>query len=1084
MLSAKNYRIAFLSFIFFIICISSYSQQPYEIQQREARFQSLLRENNLPAAIQVPVEKKIPLFAKKTVQQTPVNVTILDINKSIDLTSCKDSSFKKIFTSGTLTYNLFCSAKTSDGGIILGGSGRNYPDPPPYIFYGMIVKFDSIGNFLWGKQLKANGTSGMNITAIQELSDGSIIISGTFDNTSFDGERNGMVTKLSSTGGLVWVKTFKSQTLVCSGGNSSIVPMQIAEGANGDVFVSGSILDCASSRHSFLLKYNSTGSLKWNTVFQYASFDGTGFGVIYENNTIKLLSRAGSPNTSDNVIHVDAINVDYNTGTLSSYKSWQVNPSAASFVESFSSQLYAGKMDNGNYCVYGELFGDYQALQGLSHHFAVLEFNKNDEFIKGYTINSALIANADGSSSIKIDKSGRVVFSLFVNYTGTDLDLYMGSVNNGNILKQRLRHYSNTYFYNQDNWELFSDRSYIFLKLLSNTDNTNERIEYSKMYDTDTSGTCLGLNSDFCFTTPAFYIPYNFRFANIYTNPLYQTANGGLTTNSQIHTPGPVCKQIGGCDTLKIHGNNASCNFGQDFIFTAYKNPECGSRVTWTIDTSTVSAFQQLNDTTIKINFRSNWQGYLHAMILTSCGLAEDSIFVNLFSSPSQVNLGPDQSFCFPDSVLLNAGKGYTSYEWQDGSVDSTFTVTKPGIYSIKVLDACGETFRDTINITAAPSVSIDLGPDRIKCNNDTIHLDAPSGFLNYTWSNDYSISSLTSQNVIVNPPVDTSYYIKAEKTSGCFAFDTVKISVHHSPIIDLGSDKNFCIGDSAVFDAGNGFTNYSWSTGSITQYITVKDIGSYSVMATTSEGCKSYDSVKVLNVFPDALVTLDHDSSLCKGSNRILNAGNFISYLWNNGSDSRTIIINSTGVYAVSVTDNNGCKGTDTTVITNVLPSPVGFLPPDTTICSYGTLDIKPIKNFRNYLWSNNLLTSAITISKPGTYWLQVTDDNNCEGKDTVVVVSKDCLKGFYIPSAFTPNNDGVNDIFRPLLFGNVKKYQFTIYNRWSEKVFQTAEPGKGWDGIYSGRQQDTNIFLWICSYQLEGEAQKIEKGTVLLIR
>lgn len=577
--------------------------------------------------------------------------------------------------------------------------------------------------------------------------------------------------------------------------------------------------------------------------------------MIYENNTIKLLSRAGSPNTSDNVIHVDAINVDYNTGTLSSYKSWQVNPSAASFVESFSSQLYAGKMDNGNYCVYGELFGDYQALQGLSHHFAVLEFNKNDEFIKGYTINSALIANADGSSSIKIDKSGRV-------------------------------------------------------------------------------------------------------------------------------------------------------------------------------------------------------------------------------------NLGPDQSFCFPDSVLLNAGKGYTSYEWQDGSVDSTFTVTKPWIYSIKVLDACGETFRDTINITAAPSFSIDLGPDRIKCNNDTIHLDAPSGFLNYTWSNDYSISSLTSQNVIVNPPVDTSYYIKAEKTTGCFAFDTVKISVHHSPIIDLGSDKNFCIGDSAVFDAGNGFTNYSWSTGSITQYITVKDIGSYSVMATTSEGCKSYDSVKVLNVFPDALVTLDHDSSLCKGSNRILDAGNFISYLWNNGSDSRTITINSTGVYAVSVTDNNGCKGTDTTVITNVLPSPVGFLPPDTTICSYGTLDIKPIKNFRNYLWSNNLLTSAITISKPGTYWLQVTDDNNCEGKDTVVVVSKDCLKGFYIPSAFTPNNDGVNDIFRPLLFGNVKKYQFTIYNRWSEKVFQTAEPGKGWDGIYSGRQQDTNIFLWICSYQLEGEDQKIEKGTVLLIR
>ena len=913
------------------------------------------------------------------------------------------------------------------------------------------------------------------------------IISGTYDNSAFDAAPGAMVAKLSASGNTVWVKTFKSQTLVCTDGNLSIIPMQIAEGANGDIFLSGSVLDCFLARHSLICKFNSSGALKWSTVFQYASFDGTGFGVIYENNTIKLLSRAGGPNSSaDHVIHIDAITVDYNSGSFVFYKSYQVNvPAPFEFVESFSSQLYAGKLDNGNYCVYGELFGDYQVMPGASHHFAVLEFNKNDDFVSGYTINSDLIANADGSSAIKIDKSGRVVFSLFVNYTGTDLDLFMGSVDNGNILKQRQRHYANANFYSLDNWELFSDGSYVFLKLLGNTDNTNEQIEYSRLHDSDTSSVCLGIDSNFCYTTPAFYSPYQFTFANVFSNPLSATRNGGATTSSQVLTPGPVCRQISSCDTIKIHGSNISCNFSQDFIFTAYKSPQCGSRVIWKIDTSVVSDFQQLNDTTIKINFRSGWQGYLHAMIPTTCGTSEDSILVDVLRSPGPVNLGADKVICAATTIVLNAHSGYISYGWQDGSPDSTYVVTAPGIYFVRVSDACGETYRDTVVVTTSPPVSIDLGPDRIKCSSDTIHIDAPPGFANYTWSNNYYISSDTSQNVIANPPVDTSYYIRAEKTPGCFAYDTVKIAVRYSPPIDVGPDKSFCQGDSAVFNAGNGFANYQWNNGSAAQQITVTAMGSYTVIATSAEGCKSYDTVKVLNVFPQPLVNLDHNSSLCTGNIRSLDAGNFISFFWNNGSDSRTITVGVTGIYSVRVTDNNGCTGSDTTVITNILSSPSGFLPADTAICSYGTLDINPVKkNFKNYLWSNNAITPTITISQSGTFWLQVTDENDCRGRDSINVNQKDCLKGFYIPSVFTPNNDGRNDAFMPMLFGIVKKYQFTIYNRWGEKVFQSVEPGKGWNGTRAGKKQDTGIFIWICSYQFDGEVSKVEKGTMLLMR
>jgi gliding motility-associated-like protein len=71
-----------------------------------------------------------------------------------------------------------------------------------------------------------------------------------------------------------------------------------------------------------------------------------------------------------------------------------------------------------------------------------------------------------------------------------------------------------------------------------------------------------------------------------------------------------------------------------------------------------------------------------------------------------------------------------------------------------------------------------------------------------------------------------------------------------------------------------------------------------------------------------------------------------------------------------------------------------------------------------------------------------------------------------------------------RPLLFGNVKSYRFTIYNRWGEIVFQTNELRKGWDGKFAGRLQQTGVFIWICNYQFEGAEDKTQKGTFTLIR
>jgi gliding motility-associated-like protein len=185
-----------------------------------------------------------------------------------------------------------------------------------------------------------------------------------------------------------------------------------------------------------------------------------------------------------------------------------------------------------------------------------------------------------------------------------------------------------------------------------------------------------------------------------------------------------------------------------------------------------------------------------------------------------------------------------------------------------------------------------------------------------------------------------------------------------------------------------------------------------------------------------------------------------------------------------VEVTDANGCKAKASVLVNRVGSVPAGFLPVDTTICSYGSLVLSPSGSFRSYLWSTGSRGNAITVTQPGEYTLEVKNNDDCAGKDTMLVSPKECLTGLYVPDAFTPNGDGKNDTFNPLLFGNIVQYHFRIYNRWGSIVFQSDVPGKGWDGRIAGIPQGNEVFVWTCTYQLQGEAAKAGKGTVVLIR
>jgi gliding motility-associated-like protein len=249
-----------------------------------------------------------------------------------------------------------------------------------------------------------------------------------------------------------------------------------------------------------------------------------------------------------------------------------------------------------------------------------------------------------------------------------------------------------------------------------------------------------------------------------------------------------------------------------------------------------------------------------------------------------------------------------------------------------------------------------------------------------------------------------------------------------------------------------------------------------------TISGCDSViTTTLVVNTKP--VPDLGKDQNLCIGQQLTVSPGVFTTYAWQDGSSGNKFAINTTGAYWVTVTNSNNCSATDTIRITTV-PLPSGFLKATDSVCSYETLIIRSLQNFNTYLWSTGETQNNITVSTPGQYSLKVTDANNCSATESITILPKECMYGVYLPTAFSPNGDGKNELFHPLIFGKIKKYHFAIYNRWGQTVFQTTEPNKAWDGKLAGVLQDPAIFIWTCTYQLEGSAERSQKGTVMLIR
>jgi gliding motility-associated-like protein len=189
----------------------------------------------------------------------------------------------------------------------------------------------------------------------------------------------------------------------------------------------------------------------------------------------------------------------------------------------------------------------------------------------------------------------------------------------------------------------------------------------------------------------------------------------------------------------------------------------------------------------------------------------------------------------------------------------------------------------------------------------------------------------------------------------------------------------------------------------------------------------------------------------------------NQLPYTWNG------IIVSKAG-NAVASYKSISSSGCDSTTILNLN---VSDAPVETnltkTICSYQSYTLP---------WDS-------TVNSAGTYTHTYIIKEGCDSLFELIVLKDSACKQFlYVPTAFTPNTDNNNDIFKPIVSGKLLQYSFMIYNRWGKMIFFAKEPLHGWDGAVDGLQQPAGTYVWLCNYQLAGEPLRTEKGTVTLIR
>ncbi len=481
----------------------------------------------------------------------------------------------------------------------------------------------------------------------------------------------------------------------------------------------------------------------------------------------------------------------------------------------------------------------------------------------------------------------------------------------------------------------------------------------------------------------------------------------------------------------------------------------------------------------------------VHEIIYTIGGMCgdADSVDVTVYAAPL-IYLGADTTLCDGNTLQLDAGAGYTSYNWNPAGSNQTYTVNSAGTYQVSVTDANSCQGTDEIDVAYTPQSNADITASSPFCSNDSL-VSFSAVDLGGTWTGN-GITNPTNGTFDPSSAGAGTHEVIYTIAGLCGDADTAYIEVFAAPEPDLGSITQICEDSSFTLDAGGGYVSYNWSPSGSSQTMLVTTEGTYSVTVTDSNGCSESTSI-TMTVEPWADASITPSGPWCDNSATVTLTAAEGGGLWSGTGMSSSGVFDpsaaGSGSHQIIYTIAGPCGDADTTdILVNESPLLTINVTPETCEGSNDAimeLSISGGTSPYDVLWNNGATSLLLENLMPGTYSVVVTDANTCSktAQRTVIAATNDCFAAnVFLPNVFSPNGDGENDVLYVRGEG-IQYLELIIYNRWGEKIFETADQKNGWDGTYKGMKVDAGVYSYILTAEFSGNVTKTLQGTVTVV-
>jgi len=628
-------------------------------------------------------------------------------------------------------------------------------------------------------------------------------------------------------------------------------------------------------------------------------------------------------------------------------------------------------------------------------------------------------------------------------------------------------------------------------------------------------GVSDSLNTQHLYGIPGTYFP-----------SLTVTSPGGCIaqTSKKVQVFGPygqfTYSPLGGCDTLTVNFNVVT-NGVVGYIWYFGNN-------------------DSIQNTVPFISYKYTQPGtYLPVLKLidsTSCNVAIpgpspiiiDSLKAK-FGSDKNV-LCSSGSISFTDSSFKMTGTLITNYFWDFGdgnTISGMFTnpshfYSTPGAYTVKMVVTtqfgCQDSTTRLIKVVANPSIGINgvvsqCAPATL--NFSGIILVPDTSAFTWFWDFDNGQTS-TLQNPAAQIYSKAGHYVvklTATNSSNCSTIDSSDLFIYPIPNISAGIDTTICLGQSITLQASGG-TSYTWLPPSNTGLSCTNCSNpvasptittSYFVTGTSPNGCQATDTIVVKVNLPVTVTVNPSADSVCIGQNAQLSASGTDVYIWtpvaglSNPNIANPIARPSTTTtYQVIGSDNKYCFSDTQYVQITVFNYPTINVGPDVTIpvgSSYqingsGSSDIVSINWFPTTgLSCTNCLSPLATPKNTTTYIATVINNGTCVTSDSLKITVICDNNNFFVPNTFSPNGDGMNDVFFVRGKGLNIIPSMIIYNRWGQIVFEKRDfapndPSAGWDGNVNGKKAPIDVYVYTIEVICDNSTLIPYHGNITLIR